>query len=131
MRLKNIPLRARNLIRRHGTTDPYRIARELGFDVMLLPLPNGVNGMWRRILRRKYIVINDALNEWQQTAVLCHELGHYLMHQGYATYAMAGRTFFSNTRYENEANLFAAAMMHTIGSDHDEDTILRFLTASR
>ena len=130
MRLNNIPLRARNLIRRHGTTDPYRIARELGFDVMLLPLPNEINGLWRRILRRKYIVINDALEEWQQTAVLCHELGHYLMHRGYTSYAMAGRTFFSKTRYENEANRFAAAMMTQLSDDHDEDTILRFLTAN-
>lgn len=130
MRLNNIPLRARNLIRRHGTTDPYRIARELGFDVMLLPLPNEVNGLWRRILRRKYIVINDALEEWQQTAVLCHELGHYLMHRGYTSYAMAGRTFFSKARYENEANRFAAAMMTQLSDDHDEDTILRFLTAN-
>ena len=130
MRLNNIPLRARNLIRRHGTTDPYRIARELGFDVMLLPLPNEINGLWRRILRRKYIVINDALEEWQQTAVLCHELGHYLMHRGYTSYAMAGRTFFSKTRYEIEANRFAAAMMTQLSDDHDEDTILRFLTAN-
>lgn len=76
MRLKNIPLRARNLIRKHGTTDPWRIAREMKFDVMFLPLPDRVNGMWRRVLGRKYIVIDDALDEWQQKAVLCHELGH-------------------------------------------------------
>ena len=130
MRLKNIPLRARNLIRKHGTTDPWRIAREMKFDVMFLPLPDRVNGMWRRVLGRKYIVIDDALDEWQQRAVLCHELGHYLMHRDYASYSMAGRTFFSNTRYEHEANLFAAELMTRTGSEHTADDILRFLTAN-
>lgn len=130
MRLKNIPLRARNLIRRHATCDPYRIARELNFDVMFLPLPSGVNGLWRRILRRKYIVIDNALDEWQQKAVLCHELGHFLMHKDYASYSMAGRTFFSNARYEHEANLFAAEFFKQSGSDYDEQTVLRFLTAN-
>lgn len=130
MRLKNIPLRARNLIRKHATCDPYRIAREMGFDVIHLPLPSGVNGLWRRILRRKYIVIDDALNEWQQKAVLCHELGHFLMHKDYASYSMAGRTFFSNTRYEHEANLFAAEFFTLIGSEYDAQTVLSFLTAN-
>ena len=130
MRLKNIPLRARNLIRRHGTYDPYRIAREMKFDVMFLPLPSGVNGLWRRILRRKYIVIDDALNEWQRKAVLCHELGHFLMHRDYASYSMAGRTFFSNGRYEHEANLFAAEFFTLIGSEYDAATIIQFLTAN-
>ncbi len=128
--MKNIPLRARNLIRKHGTTDPYRIAREMKFDVMFLPLPDRVNGMWRRILGRKYIVIDDALDEWQQKAVLCHELGHYLLHRDDASSSMAGRTFFSNTRYEHEANLFAAEIFTITGSEHTADDVLRFLTAN-
>ena len=130
MRLKNIPLRARNLIRKHGTTDPWRIAREMKFDVMFLPLPDRVNGMWRRVLGRKYIVIDDALDEWQQKAVLCHELGHYLMHRDYASYSMAGRTFFSNARCEHEANRFAAEIFAITGSEHTADDVMRFLTAN-
>lgn len=66
----NIPLRVRNLVRRYATTDPYRIAKDMRCEVMLAPLPDHINGMWRRILRRKYIFINDRPVESGEIAVV-------------------------------------------------------------
>ena len=65
----NIPLRVRNLVERHDTSDPYRIAKELNCIVILAVLPPTVNGFWKRILRRRAIFINENLPEWQQAAV--------------------------------------------------------------
>ena len=106
----NIPLRVRNLVRRHGTSDPYRIAKELGCTVMLCDLPEHANGMWCRILRRKYIFISDGLEEWQQAAVLCHELGHIICHPHYQSFSIRCVSY-SRTSHEQEANDFAEVLM--------------------
>lgn len=124
----NIPLRVRNLVRRYAATDPYRIAKDMRCEVMLAPLPDHINGMWRRILRRKYIFINDRLEEWQQAAVLCHELGHILMHPGYCAYSLHNVSY-SRTRYEDEADAFAARLM-AYRYDESEIYVGRFLSES-
>ncbi|MCE5286967.1 MAG: ImmA/IrrE family metallo-endopeptidase [Pelosinus sp.] len=85
-----------------------------------------MNGFWRRVLRRKYICINEDLEEWQQKTVLCHELGHIFLHPGYKNYCMAGRTYFSCTRREDEADQFAAEIMG-YSSDIEKINILDFL----
>ena len=64
----NIPLRVKNLITRYDTSAPYRIAKELNCIVLFAKLPPNVNGFWKRILRRRAIIINENLSEWQQTA---------------------------------------------------------------
>ena len=54
----NLKLRAKNLVKKYGTSNPYAIAKELKFEVLFCDMPEKVNGMWRRILRRKYIFID-------------------------------------------------------------------------
>jgi Zn-dependent peptidase ImmA (M78 family) len=122
----NIPLRVKNLIKKYDTCDPYRIAKDLNIEVVFHDTPNGINGMWRRVLKRKYIVINKKINEWQRKAVLGHELAHFRCHRGYVSYCMAGRTFFSKTSKENEANEYAAELM-TYSSDIEKEYIIEFL----
>lgn len=122
----NIKLRVKNLIKKYDTTDPYIIAKELNIDLCLKDMPDRVNGMFRRILRRKYIVINSNLDEWQQKAVLCHELGHFLLHKGYTSYNMAGRTIFLCVHKEREANEFSTELM-SYSSDIDKVYIIDFL----
>lgn len=82
--------------------------------------------MWRRILRRKYLIVNERLNEWQQRAVICHELAHFRCHKGYKSYSASGRTFFSSTRKENEANEYAADLME-YSCDIEREYIIDFL----
>ena len=122
----NIPLRVRNLIKKHDTCDPYLIAKEMNITILLAQTPSKVNGFWRRILRRKYICINEELCEWQQKAVLCHELGHILLHPGYKNYCMAGRTYVVSQRHEDEADIFALECFSHF-SDLDRQYIDDFL----
>ncbi len=121
----NISQRVKNLVKKHGTANPYKLAKELGCIVIFTNLPSKVNGCWMRILRRKTIFINDALPDWQQAAVLCHELGHICCHPWYAAYSTRSATF-SKTRIEREANAFAVALM-SYSCDPEECYVQKFL----
>ena len=122
----NIPLRVRNLVTRHDTSDPYRIAKELNCLVYFVSLPPTVNGFWKCLLNRRIIALNKNLPEWQQTAVLCHELAHIVCHPGYAAFSMRN-TSYSSTRIENEADAFAECLM-SYRYDLDECYVRRFLS---
>ena len=122
----NIPIRVRNLVKREGTSDPVRIAKYLGCRILYCDLPCHVNGMWRRILRRKYIFVNESITEeWQQKAIIAHELGHIILHPTYKAYSIHGISFQSNRR-EDEANEFATLLMN-YGYPADEYYTRKFL----
>jgi hypothetical protein len=106
----NIPLRVKNLIARHDTSAPYRIAKELNCLIYFVSLLPTVNGFWKRLLNRWIIALNENLPEWQQTAVLCHELGHIVCHPGYAAFSMRS-TSYSSTRIESEADAFSCPIV--------------------
>lgn len=106
----NVPVRVRHLVEKYGTTDPYRLAKDLHCEIIVGDMPSRTNGMWRRILRRKYIFINERLSSWQQAAVLCHELGHIVCHPTYYAFSTHGMSF-SSSRKEQEANHFASVLM--------------------
>ena len=126
----NIPLRVRNLIRRHGTASPRSIAEDLGFTVWEWEeAPAKINGLWRRILRRKYIVVDASLAPWQKDAVIAHELGHFFLHRGYKNFSLEGRTYFASARKEQEANEFAALLMEEF-SPMSQTAVVDFLDHS-
>ena len=126
VRSMNIPLRVKNMVIRYDTSDPYCLAKELQCIVIYANLPSTVNGFWKRILRRRTIIINENLPEWQQAAVLCHELGHIVCHPGYAAFSMRN-TSYSTTRIEREADTFAECLM-SYRYDLEEYYVRRFLS---
>lgn len=83
--------------------------------------------MWGRVLRRKYIFINNHLTEWQQEAVLCHELAHIILHPTYRG-EKHGECFICQ-RKEQEANEFASLLMEYRYSG-SRAYVYRFLTES-
>lgn len=123
----NIPLRVRNLVKKHNTADPMRLAKKMNICIMNGQTPNKANGFWRRVLRRKYIGLNEQLeNEWQKQAVVAHEIGHIILHPDYKNYCLAGRSFFANSHKENEADEFAAKLI-SYYSNMDKKYIVDFL----
>lgn len=124
----NIPLRVRNLVEKYDTSDPYQLAKELNCLVYFADLPTTVNGFWKRVLRRRIIVINENLSEWKQAAVLCHELGHVVLHRGYVAF-FARNISFSSSRMEREADEFAERLM-LYRYDLDEYYVRQFLSES-
>jgi Zn-dependent peptidase ImmA (M78 family) len=107
----NIALRVANLVTKHGTADPYKIARYLNIKIISTTLPGSVRGFLVRVLRRRYIFINNALPEAAQQVALCHELGHARLHKGYGYYYHMDGIFFVRSKIEDEANEFAAHLL--------------------
>lgn len=109
---------AESLVRKYNTRDPFRIARELGYVVVRVPL-QGIRGFCQRLKRRQVIYIDSNLPEWEARFVCAHEIGHALMHRGYNRIFMDTNTYFPVNRQEIEASRFAIDLLYD-----DED--LRF-----
>lgn len=112
-----------NLVKRCGTRDPFRIAQELGIEVLFCPDFGPLKGMYRVIKRNRFIFINEDLNEQMQGIVCAHELGHDQLHrnlakgkglQEFMLYDMA-------TKPEYEANVVAAEILL------DTDEVLEYI----
>jgi Zn-dependent peptidase ImmA (M78 family) len=108
----NIIKQARLLMRRSGSNDPFRIARDTGIDVRFCDL-GSLKGMYACIKRNRFIVINNNINERLQKIVCAHELGHDRFHRDLATNKWLHEFMIYNMsqRPEYEANLFASEIL--------------------
>ena len=113
----NIPLRVRNLVKKYGTANPVFIARMLNIHIRYVDTPAQVNGFWLKILRRKFIFVNANLAEWQSNAVVAHELAHIILHPHYRLFSLEGRSYYSKTSREDEANRFSAELLQYMDVD--------------
>ena len=73
-----------DLVKRCGTRDPFRIAHELGIEVLFCDDFGPLKGMYRVIKRNRFIFINKDLSERMQRIVCAHELGHDQLHRHFA-----------------------------------------------
>lgn len=103
---------ADGLARKHGTRDPFRIAREMGFIIIFAPLVD-MRGFQQRAKRQKLIYINSDLDEQQQRLVCAHELAHHLIHKGMNRIFMDRNTNIVTQKYENQANHFATELIYS------------------
>lgn len=107
---RNMKLRVKNLIKKYSTSNPYILCEKLNIEIRYFYY-EGIKGFFRRILKRKYIVINEKLDEYSKLVVLCHELGHAIYHSSKNKLLMKINFFNYNPELENEANEFAAELM--------------------
>lgn len=115
----NIALRVKNLVQRHQTRDPFRIAKEKNIIVKFLPYES-TKGYFIKVKTNKFIVINSNLDEFSQKVVCAHELGHALLHSNNKQVLKYDKgmaivqeftLFPTNSIYENQANKFAAELL--------------------
>jgi Zn-dependent peptidase ImmA (M78 family) len=112
-RLARIAEKARRLVSRCGTRDPFRIAHLLGIYVLY---PEGLvhlKGFYRVIEGKRFIFLNRANSESINRIVCAHELGHDALHREYAEkQAFQELELFGHaSRHEYEANLFLAELL--------------------
>ena len=110
MNKKNIESRVRNLIEKHNTKNPYKICDKLKINVVYADL-GSIKGYFQKVLRNKYIVINESLSEESRLIVLCHELGHAVLHQTKEVNFMKKNFIYYSNTLENEANEFAREIL--------------------
>ena len=107
----NIKLRVLNLIARHRTRNPFKLARLLNIEIVYEDLGE-VRGFFKKILRRKYIFINNKLSEFDQKLVCAHELGNAVLHSSNRIQFLIDNTkLLRKSRIEDEANLFASWLL--------------------
>lgn len=111
---------ATTLALEHGTRDPFRIAEAMDYIVIHTPL-TGVRGFYQYLDRCHVIYLDSALDEADARFVCAHELGHSLLHPGYNRIFMDTRTFMVTSRYEKEADRFAADLLY---DDYDLQSLL-------
>ncbi|EOW9529574.1 ImmA/IrrE family metallo-endopeptidase [Bacillus cytotoxicus] len=109
MKIKDYVLK---IAKKHGTTNPFEIAKRKGIIVLFEDLGNTL-GFYNTYKRFKFIHINNRIDETTQRFVCAHELGHALLHPKANTPFLRNKTFFSVDRLEIEANTFAVELLFT------------------
>ena len=113
----NIPLKVKNLYKKFGTKDTYKLCHYLGIDIQYKDLGK-TKGIFKKILSNKYIVINENLNELDSLIVLSHELGHSILHSSKTIRFMQDfHTLPKTSIWEKEANQFAVEILKYFNFD--------------
>ncbi|PHG46049.1 ImmA/IrrE family metallo-endopeptidase [Bacillus wiedmannii] len=100
------------ITQKHGTTNPFEIAKNKDIIVLYEDLGNTL-GFYNTYKRIKFIHINNQIDETTQRFVCAHELGHAVLHPKANTPFLRNQTFFSVDRLEIEANTFAVELLLT------------------
>ena len=122
----NIKLRVKNLVTKYNTANPFELAKELNIKIISLDLPDSIKGFLVRVLRRKYIILNNKLTYERQKIVLAHELGHARLHTAYGYYLHADMSYYVPSKREKEANEFAIHLLSYF-SDLDANLISKII----
>ena len=109
-RRRNMKLRVKNLVEKYNTSNPYILCEKLNIEIRYFYYKD-IKGFFRKVLRRKYIIINEKLDEYSQLVVLCHELGHAIYHNSKNTLLMKNNFLCYTPELESEANEFAVELM--------------------
>ena len=112
-----------NLINLHGTRDPQIILQER--NVVLVPFKEKTKllGMYKVILRNKFVFYNPYVDERILNMVFAHELGHDLYHSNLAQNKdiIEYELFNITNTTDLEANIFAAHLLI------DEDELMEHI----
>ena len=102
----------KELHNKHGTIDPYLLTEKIKIDILNLPLDDKTFGLTVRNNRHSTIILNSFIDDNLREFVLCHEIGHNVLHKSYNTPFM--RHMKSNSlvsKIEAEAHRFAFEML--------------------
>ena len=106
----NIKQKATALAKKYNSRNPFEIIKNLNVILVYYPLKD-VRGFYQFFQRNNIIYIDENLSENEQIMVCAHELGHMILHKNSNALFMDTRTHFVTTKYENEANTFAAELL--------------------
>lgn len=98
------------LVKKYGTSNPFKLADLLGVVIVFEPL-GSIYGYYSRSHRTKVIHINENLPYNKQFSTCAHELGHVVLHPDANTAFLKKNTLFSAEKIEVEANTFAVELL--------------------
>ena len=99
------------LVKKYGTSDPFSLADILNIVVFNVPLGD-LQGCYFYMKKHRVIYINSDIGNTEiKRVVMAHEIGHALLHTKINCYFMRANTLMNTTKYELEANRFAAELL--------------------
>ena len=112
------------LIKKCGTRDPYRVAEELGINILYRDFKKQ-RGAYKVILKNRFIFLQNGLHPVIEQIVLWHEIGHDMLHRQEAALTGGFQEFnifdMRENRMEYEANVFASQV------SLDDEEILEYI----
>lgn len=109
--MNKIATKVNELVIRYGTANPEDICENMGIIILSLDLPKRVNGFTIRREGIWFIVLNQSLSYHEKRFTTAHELGHILLHNGTNSINLSCNTCFCVSKYEKEADCFAAYLL--------------------
>lgn len=110
--MKYIKEKAESLVKKYKCRDPFFICEMLKLNVVYKDLGN-LKGMYLILKNNRYAVLNSSLTQAEKKAVCAHELGHDLLHRGFAKdiFLQDFMLYDMKNRPEYEADFFAASLL--------------------
>ena len=68
------------LIDRCGTRDPYKVAKELGINIIYRNFDKQ-RGAYKVILKNRFVFLKNGMHPVVEQIVLWHEIGHDVLHR--------------------------------------------------
>lgn len=106
-----------DLVIEQGSAELNIICENMGIMVLSLELPESVNGFAMQTRGRWFIVLNNMLDDDRKRFTTAHELGHIVMHGCTNSINLSLNTYFCTSKYEREADMFAAYLLLTAEYD--------------
>lgn len=101
---------ANSIAKKYQSRNPFEIIQGMNVILVFASLID-VRGFYQYFQRNNIIYIDAHLSDNEKNIVCSHELGHMLLHKDSNALFMDTRTHFVTTKYENEANTFAAELL--------------------
>lgn len=115
------------LTRKFKTNDPFLIAKGLNINIRYARFEDGTRGLYYRVLRRRFIVIHEGLDEHWQRFICAHELGHDRLHPGLSRFWLDEQSLRNAGKYERQANKFAVRLLTAGDSPAPGETLTELL----
>lgn len=122
--VKYIYEEAEALKSKHGTNDPFSIIKEKGIILKYCYNFDKTQGYYYVLNGYRYIGINGNMDDMMKRVVAAHELGHDVLHRGYASnFTLHDIAIYGNNiQIERQANDFAANLLLSDKTVWDEYT---------
>ena len=108
-------IRIKEIVRRlkiiYGDDTPLEIIKKRNIVLCYLDEKSISRGAYKKFLGTQFIYINTGLNSFETRLTYAHELGHSILHPDVDTFKLKKTDPLSLTRYEKEANIFAAELL--------------------
>lgn len=102
---------AARLVQTYQTRDPFALCDQLGIYVIDCPLPAHIRGFYQNYEGCQLIYLNEDMESGERRRICAHELGHARLHEGQNFLFMTRQCHYFMSRFEKEADLFAAELL--------------------